>query len=120
MVKIHASVFDCSTFTQGEVMANHIVNDRGETVLAVGAPGSIERLKVEHPKLISELTEDNFVEVIKATDFSLIEIQGLINFSVVREALEGRLQDLLGKQLDRPNDLTWEEVGELYLLNLWL
>jgi hypothetical protein len=34
---------------------NYVKNDLGENVLAVGAPGSIARVKQEYPKLISEL-----------------------------------------------------------------
>lgn len=34
---------------------NKILNDRGEWVVAVGAPASIERVKVERPTLISAL-----------------------------------------------------------------
>jgi len=36
-------------------MSDHILNDRNELVLAVGAPGSIERAKCEHPALIERL-----------------------------------------------------------------
>lgn len=36
-------------------MSNHILNDRNQTVLAVGAPGSVERAKCEHPALIERL-----------------------------------------------------------------
>jgi len=101
-------------------MTNHIVNDRGETVLAVGMPGSIARLKAQYPRLISELTEDNFIETIEATDFSLLEVNNLIEVRKVREHLESRFQDLKRVQLDRPDDLTWREVTEIYLLNRWL
>lgn len=34
---------------------NTIVNDRGESVVAVGAPGSTARLRVQYPNLIEEL-----------------------------------------------------------------
>jgi hypothetical protein len=36
-------------------MANYVENDRGEMVVAVGAPGSLERVKVEWPSLIERL-----------------------------------------------------------------
>lgn len=36
-------------------MANSIKNDRGVFVCAVGAPGSIERVKLEYPDLIDRL-----------------------------------------------------------------
>lgn len=35
---------------------NHLFNDRGQRVIAVGAPGSRERVKCEYPALIEELT----------------------------------------------------------------
>ena len=34
---------------------NHTTNDYGQTVIAVGAPGSIARAKVERPRLIERL-----------------------------------------------------------------
>ncbi len=34
---------------------NTLINDLGEEVTAVGAPGSIERVKVEYPNLIQAL-----------------------------------------------------------------
>ena len=37
------------------VAVNHVVNDKGETVIAIGAPGSIERAKVQWPALIEQL-----------------------------------------------------------------
>ncbi len=36
-------------------MVNHTRNDRGQYPIAVGAPGSVERVKVEHPTLIEAL-----------------------------------------------------------------
>lgn len=36
-------------------MANHIVNDRGETVIAEGAPGSLARVITERPALLDDL-----------------------------------------------------------------
>jgi len=36
-------------------MVNSIVNDRGQTVYAIGAPGSLARVKVQYPKLIDRL-----------------------------------------------------------------
>jgi len=38
-------------------MANYITNDRGETVIAVGAPASRARVEVEYPVLIGEIDE---------------------------------------------------------------
>ena len=35
---------------------NHVRNDRGQLVTAVGAPGSEERLRCEYPALIERLT----------------------------------------------------------------
>jgi hypothetical protein len=36
-------------------MANHVTNDRGENVVAIGAPGSLERVKCERPELINHI-----------------------------------------------------------------
>jgi len=36
-------------------MVNSVKNDRGEYVIAIGAPGSIARVKVEYPKLIDRI-----------------------------------------------------------------
>lgn len=36
-------------------MSNHVMNDRNELVLAVGAPGSVARALVEWPALIAKL-----------------------------------------------------------------
>jgi len=38
-------------------MANYTTNDRGETVLAVGAPASIVRAEIEHPNKIAAINE---------------------------------------------------------------
>jgi len=36
-------------------MANHLINDQCEAVVAVGAPGSIERARCEWPALIQKI-----------------------------------------------------------------
>ena len=36
---------------------NHITNDKGELVIAIGAPGSIARAEVEHPLKIETINE---------------------------------------------------------------
>jgi len=38
---------------------NHLINDRGETVQAVGSPGSIERAQCERPEFVKELASYN-------------------------------------------------------------
>lgn len=38
-------------------MANHITNDAGELVIAIGAPGSIARAEVEYPNKIAAIDE---------------------------------------------------------------
>lgn len=38
-----------------KVAVNHVVNDKGETVIAIGAPGSVARAKVQWPALIENL-----------------------------------------------------------------
>ena len=34
---------------------NHVVDDRGQVVIAAGAPGSVARVQCEHPALIARL-----------------------------------------------------------------
>ena len=34
---------------------NHIIDDRGVSVVSIGAPGSLARVKVQFPKLIERL-----------------------------------------------------------------
>jgi hypothetical protein len=36
-------------------LVNHVTNDKGVSVIAVGAPGSLARVKVEYPRLIERL-----------------------------------------------------------------
>lgn len=36
-------------------MANYTLNDKGQEVLAIGAPGSIVRVQVEYPSLIEKI-----------------------------------------------------------------
>lgn len=36
---------------------NHVINDYGQDVIAIGAPGSEARVKVQYPKLIKEVTD---------------------------------------------------------------
>lgn len=36
---------------------NYVINDRGQPVIAVGAPGSVERVTVERPELLERLNK---------------------------------------------------------------
>lgn len=45
---------------------NHLRNDRGQMVIAVGAPGSEERLRAEYPMLIEGLVARKAKEGISA------------------------------------------------------
>ena len=38
-------------------MVNHVKNDIGETVIAIGAPGSPARVKIEYPALIEKINK---------------------------------------------------------------
>lgn len=44
---------------------NSVTNDRGETVIAVGAPGSYARVVCERPKLIADIAQLIFDSGIK-------------------------------------------------------
>ena len=55
---------------RGKLKMNVIKNDFGDWVEAVGCPGSIERMKVEYPKLISELNEQiSFSKALLSVEF---------------------------------------------------
>ena len=40
---------------KGQIMANYITNDIGERVVAVGQDGSVARMRVKYPGLITKL-----------------------------------------------------------------
>ena len=61
-------------------MVNHLVNDKGETAIAVGAPGSVERARVEWPALIEYLDNAYFDHKV-----SYEELKIIIVFSTVSE-----------------------------------
>jgi hypothetical protein len=52
---------------------NAVINDYGQTVRAIGAPGSIERLKCERPKLIETLQAQRDLSLALNTHYSAIE-----------------------------------------------
>lgn len=57
-------------------MANYTYNDRGERILAVGAPTSIIRLRDEHPTLIAELqtmTKDEAKAFLETKPYHFVE-----------------------------------------------
>jgi hypothetical protein len=63
---------------------NYIINDRNQSVIAVGAPGSVARARVQWPKLIERLNAlyDNALDnrlpgraVVKAVD--MIRVAGV-------------------------------------------
>ena len=51
---------------QEKIAVNYVKNDKGESVIAIGAPGSIERVKVEYPGLIEDI--NNYLETINTDD----------------------------------------------------
>jgi hypothetical protein len=61
-------------------MVNYLTNDRGETVIAVGAPGSVERARVEWPAIIEYLDNGCFDPGVSYEDLKII-----IMFSTVSE-----------------------------------
>lgn len=72
---------------------NHVKNDRGEIVIAIGAPASIARVKVEYPELINQLNSifsfdlprraiDEAIEAIRAKGItSYLETNSLLKAS---------------------------------------
>ncbi len=64
-------------------MVNHVKNDLGKVVIAIGAPGSEERVKVEYPNLISKINNIYFMTEGKRQD----EAIELIRESGIRDRL---------------------------------
>ena len=90
-------------------MANHVQNDRGEWVIAVGAPGSMERVRVERPSLIERLNNlylqsdgccgrcvDEAIEMIRSEGIrSEMETRSLLSVSLYGEEPEGSVAKLV-------------------------
>ena len=88
---------------------NHAVDDYGRTVISVGAPGSIERVKVERPKLIDRLNSlyyqayeshgkavDEAVEMIRAAGIrSELETASVLLASNYGEEMQGSVTALV-------------------------
>lgn len=88
---------------------NHVTNDYGKTVPAVGAPGSIERVKVERPKLIDQLNSlyfrayespgravDEAVEMVRAAGIrSELEAMSVLKASHYGEEKPGGVTDIV-------------------------
>jgi len=66
---------------------NHIVDDRGATVLAIGAPNSIARIQVTYPELIGRLNA-LFDQAYECPGKALDEALGLIRASNIRDERE--------------------------------
>ena len=64
-------------------MFNHVKNDFGKDVQAIGAPGSEDRVKVEYPNLISKINNIYFMTEGKRQD----EAIELIRESGIRDRL---------------------------------
>jgi hypothetical protein len=64
-------------------MVNHVQNDKGEHVIAVGAPGSVARVKVEFPALLEAIAgdddEDALVEIKRRGITAPLEIESLLS-----------------------------------------
>ena len=88
---------------------NHVTDDYGRIVVSVGAPGSIERVKVERPKLIDRLNSlyfqaynspgravDCAVEMIRAAGIrSELETASVLKASHYGEEIPGSVTDLV-------------------------
>jgi hypothetical protein len=65
---------------------NRTTNDFGKEVIAVGAPGSIERMRVEKPKLIGEL----ILMITGAGILSHLEVRSLLK--AVEKEMTGSIE----------------------------
>ena len=70
-------------------MANHLTNDRGQSVMAIGAPASVERVKVEFPALIDRLNSLYF-QAYESPGRAVDEAVGMIRAAGVTATLETR------------------------------
>jgi len=66
---------------------NHVTNDRGATVLAVGAPNSIARIQTAYPELIDRLNA-LFDQAYECYGKALDEAIGLIRAANIRDERE--------------------------------
>jgi hypothetical protein len=99
---------------------NHVTDDYGRTAVAVGAPGSIERAKIERPKLIDRLNSlyfqaydspgravDCAVEMIRAAGIrSELETASILKASAYGEERPGSVTDLVCSIANAPADLS--------------
>lgn len=88
---------------------NYTENDNGQSVMAVGAPGSLARVKVEHPALIERLNAlyhdscdsygrgvDRAIEMIRATGIrSEMETNNLLAASNYAEEKAGSVTSMV-------------------------
>jgi len=105
---------------------NHVVDDYGNTVIAVGAPGSIERVKVEYPKLIERLTSlywqayespgcavDEAIEMIRAEGVtSELETVSLLKASQYGQEPHGSVTHIVCMLSKTRPDLTGQEAPD--------
>ncbi len=69
---------------------NFVMNDQGDFVVAIGAPGSVERARIEFPGLIQKLDSyyseglplDKALNVIRDAGARGIEIQSVLTLSM--------------------------------------
>lgn len=76
---------------------NYVVNDRGDLVIAIGAPASIERMVVERPALIQQVNNLSnaalALTLIKASGIACrLETESILMASKHRHAVEGHGQ----------------------------
>lgn len=88
---------------------NSIKNDLGQNVVSIGAPASIERVKIEYPKLISRLNslyEQSYGSYGRAVDLAIsmikdagvkseLETASLLRASRYAEELKGSATSLV-------------------------
>lgn len=101
---------------------NHTQNDRGEDALAVGAPGSVERVKKERPELIGQLDQlylgsldspgrgiDQAVEMIRAAGIkNPLETNSILAASNYSREPEGSVTALVTRVGNAPPTLPAE------------
>ena len=82
-------------------MANHIKNDLGDIVAAIGADGSEARVTRQYPKLLSELDETNYYELLKC--LPIMDAASILAVKNLTLDASNRLNDLEAKRCDYVN-----------------
>ena len=95
---------------------NYIQNDYGKYVIAIGAPGSIARVRVQYPKLIDRLRSLH-MQQISYNSFVLDDIITSLIDAGIESKMEVESVIAVTLEIYNHKDLSWkmEEIPSLFL-----